>query len=461
MKALRALLVVMFWVILPAGSLSAEKPLSVQLREGKYKEQLEGDLDGAIEIYRMVIQRADEGRRYAAEAHYRMGMCYLKKDDKTGAAEQFSIVTNEYSAQTATTDLARQELKKLTRTAPRAIEELSVDDGRSGGRESINGGGHAVRFESPTPASLTGIRIYGSRYGSPQAPKEDFHIWLCDKHFTVLEEFTFPYSRFTRGDPRWVTLKTDQVVLPREFFICAGFNPQRTKGVYVHHDAHASGNSYIGLPGREMRMFERGDWMIRPILSSTPAKKADVNMTVETAVKIISTCAEGDPRVTAAMATVKDLDESAVVSELKKYLTSEQATIRRAAIYVLWQGEFSNIDDAIPELERLCSHEEYLTRGMAGLALGQNKILSSFAILEKMTLDDPSGYARRCGAYALGLLGDTKAKPTLEKALNDPDSLVQNNAKAALKMLELESSKAGPVTNPIANNRKKAKGQTR
>ncbi|MHC4737504.1 MAG: HEAT repeat domain-containing protein [Planctomycetota bacterium] len=169
---------------------------------------------------------------------------------------------------------------------------------------------------------------------------------------------------------------------------------------------------------------------------------AGVNMTVEKAVKTISICAEGDARVDAAMAKIKNLDESAVLSELKKYLTSEEDTIRRSAVYVVWQGEFSNIDTAVAELEKLCSHEEDLTRGMAGLALGQNKALSSFTILEKMTLDDPSGYARRCGAYALGLIGDTRAKPILEKALKDPDRLVQNNAEAALRMLELKSPKA-------------------
>ena len=163
---------------------------------------------------------------------------------------------------------------------------------------------------------------------------------------------------------------------------------------------------------------------------------ADVNMTVEKAVKTISTCAEGDARVDAAIATIKSFDESAVVNELRKYLTSEKDTIRRSAIYILWRGEFANIDTAIADLEKLCSHQENMTRGMAGLALGANKVTSSFAVLKKMTLDDKSGYARRCGAYALGLMGDTRAMPILEKALEDPDRLVQNNAEAAITMLK-------------------------
>jgi len=164
----------------------------------------------------------------------------------------------------------------------------------------------------------------------------------------------------------------------------------------------------------------------------------DVSKTVEKAVLTISTCAEGDPRIKTVMEPLKLLDDNAVVKELIKYLNSDENEVRRSAIYVLWRGEFSSIVPAVPQLEKLCSHTEDLTRGMAALALGQNKAKSSFSILEKMTLNDQSGYARRCGAYALGLIGDPQAKSILEKALNDPDKLVQGNAKAALRMFQLE-----------------------
>ncbi len=157
---------------------------------------------------------------------------------------------------------------------------------------------------------------------------------------------------------------------------------------------------------------------------------------VEKAVKTISTCAEGDARVAPAIATIKSLDESVAINELKKYLASENNEIRRSAVYVLYMGKFENIDAAIADLEKLCSHAESMTRGMAALALGENKIQSSFEILKEMTLNDKSGFARRCAAYALGMLGDTKAIPILQQAIEDPDKLVQNNAGAALIMLE-------------------------
>ena len=63
-----------------------------------------------------------------------------------------------------------------------------------------------------------------------------------------------------------------------------------------------------------------------------------------------------------------------------------------------------------------------------------------------MTTEDKSGYARRCGAYGLGLLGQDKAIPALKKALKDSDKHVRNNAEAALTMLEKsESSDDGKV----------------
>lgn len=157
---------------------------------------------------------------------------------------------------------------------------------------------------------------------------------------------------------------------------------------------------------------------------------------VEQAVMTISTCAEGDPRVTKALESLKGLDENVVVSELVKFLDSETDTVRRSAIHILWKGNLSDISPAVPALKQLCSHKEDITRGMTAIVLGAAKIKSSFDVLCNMTLKDPSGYARRCAAYALGLMGRADARPTLEKAFKDSDPLVQHNAKAALTMLE-------------------------
>lgn len=146
-------------------------------------------------------------------------------------------------------------------------KELALDDGEPAGKNSFANGGHAVLFDAPgNDWYLTAVRLYGSRYGYPQPPKEDFHVWLCDSNFKAIADFRFPYSRFTRGDPQDVILEVEPTRVPRRFIICVGFNPTRTKGIYVYHDKEASGRSYSGLPGRRGSRFSGGDWLIRAIV---------------------------------------------------------------------------------------------------------------------------------------------------------------------------------------------------
>jgi len=142
--------------------------------------------------------------------------------------------------------------------------ELTHDDGRQTGKGSFGGSGHVVRFEAPGDDwYLTDVRIYGSRYGRWLAPREDFHVCLCDKDFKIIADFAYAYSRFKRGQPRWVNLSVDPTNVPSEFIICVAFNPTQTKGVYVGYDGSASGNSYIGLAGKPGKGFDKGNWMIR------------------------------------------------------------------------------------------------------------------------------------------------------------------------------------------------------
>ena len=67
------------------------------------------------------------------------------------------------------------------------------------------------------------------------------------------------------------------VVVPSTFVICADFNPEKTKGVYVHYDDSASGNSLIGLPGQEMKVFNRGEWMIRAVVQQSGSKSMQLD----------------------------------------------------------------------------------------------------------------------------------------------------------------------------------------
>ncbi len=174
------------------------------------------------------------------------------------------------------------------------------------------------------------------------------------------------------------------------------------------------------------------DHKVDVLLGVSPEQLREI---VRKAVLTISTCTESDPKVTRSLDTLYPLQDTPVVNALCKYLDLDTATVRRSAIFILWRGGFDSIAPAEEKLIKLCGHEEALTRGMAALALGQAKVSAAYEILADKTLNDSDGYARRCAAYGLGLYGDKKAVPVLEKALQDKDPLVKNNAQAAITML--------------------------
>jgi hypothetical protein len=147
--------------------------------------------------------------------------------------------------------------------------ELALDDGHPAGQRSISGSGHAVRFQAPgTNCVLTEVRMFGCRYGEPEPPKEDFHVWLCDKDFKPIAQFAFPYSSFPYAaqPAKWVTLKIPPTRVPPDFVLDVTFNPTAMKGIYAHFDNSPDGHSFTGLPGHKHEPFKQGDWLLRAVV---------------------------------------------------------------------------------------------------------------------------------------------------------------------------------------------------
>jgi RNA polymerase sigma-70 factor (ECF subfamily) len=179
----------------------------------------------------------------------------------------------------ATLSIARQGRgsERAATTAPAATaatdarqpRELALDDGKSAGKMSIAGGGHAVVFDAPAEGSLlAAVKIFGSRYGTQQPPAQNFRVWLSEEDGKPIKEFKFPYKFFARGETRWVKLSVEPTAVPKKFMICVGFDPEATKGVYVHYDKARDGDSRTGLPEVINDRFDKGDWMIRALVVS-------------------------------------------------------------------------------------------------------------------------------------------------------------------------------------------------
>jgi len=194
------------------------------------------------------------------------GKVRLEKADGTAATvplQNLSEADRAYVSRQAGAKAAQAD-EESEAASKGESRELAHDDGTMAGKRSMAGTGHAVRFEVDGDSwYVTSVKLHGSRYGYPQAPREDFHVWICDEKLKRIAELKFPYSTFTRGEPKWVTMRVKPTKVPPKFAVCVGFNPEQTKGVYVSFDAEGTGNSLIGLPGAAPKPFSGGDWLIR------------------------------------------------------------------------------------------------------------------------------------------------------------------------------------------------------
>ena len=105
MEWLKSITMVFLLTVSLLSSVVSAKSTSVLLQEGLYAEEIKGDLDAAIKIYEQVIAESKEAQQAAAQATYRIGMCFLKKGEKTKASIQFNNLVSKFSEQKAIVDV--------------------------------------------------------------------------------------------------------------------------------------------------------------------------------------------------------------------------------------------------------------------------------------------------------------------------------------------------------------------
>jgi len=426
----------------------AELP-SVMLQKGIYQEDTVGDLETAMTIYREIIQADDARRAHVARAIYRLGNCYAKKGDQDKAAELYAKVIRQFPERKSIVSKAKRALKKIR-------PQAAVDNGTP----LVVSTNPAV-YANDVPAEMDKLSV---TFNQPMMDKSWAWVrWNYQFPDRTDDSIYYDESQTTCYLP--VKLKPGQaylVMLNARPKFMSFMNKKRVTSepyVLVFATKDKDGNP-TEIPAEMLAKARSVNKLTNALLKSkSKLSTAETSVIVNQAVMTISTCAEGDPRVKASLESLKGLDQAGVVKELVEFLDADKDTVRRSAIYILWRGEFGSIAPAVDNLLEFCGHQEHFTRGMAALALGQNKAAASFDTLCKMTLDDDNGYARRCGAYALGLLGNPAAKETLEKAAKDSDFNVRNNAEAALTMLEQVSAEQAPVTDADKRASGKYSGQ--
>jgi Tol biopolymer transport system component len=88
-----------------------------QLAAAKHKATVDGDLKGAIELYRQIVAGAGGDRTLAAQALIEMAECHSKLGDAE-AKQIYRDILSRYADQTAQADVARQRLGRGAAAAP-------------------------------------------------------------------------------------------------------------------------------------------------------------------------------------------------------------------------------------------------------------------------------------------------------------------------------------------------------
>ena len=113
-----------------AGPAALAASLSELLEKGIYSEETKGDLDAAVKLYEQIVAEGKGGQAVAAQAQYRLGVCYYKQKNYTQATAAFEKLAKDYPEQKELVALAREYLAGAVELLPAPWtdgEELRLD----------------------------------------------------------------------------------------------------------------------------------------------------------------------------------------------------------------------------------------------------------------------------------------------------------------------------------------------
>ena len=126
MKQIRNTLALSLILIIAISSLGlAQSDPSELLQSGIYKEEVEGELEGAIEIYEKIIAEHSQNRSVAAQAQLHIGLCY-EKLGKAEAIKAYELVVEEYYGQKEQVTAALGRLAELRKEPPEGLSVVNL-----------------------------------------------------------------------------------------------------------------------------------------------------------------------------------------------------------------------------------------------------------------------------------------------------------------------------------------------
>jgi hypothetical protein len=153
--------------------------------------------------------------------------------DATAGAHKLSLSLEGYATEERTVEvrdgeITRVEVELKKQTGREVV--LSYVGETTTDMRAFADSGYAVAFQrSADMKSIVAVKLFGSRYGYPQAPRENFHICLLDENKKVLEHVAVPYRKIPRGEMQWNTIEFPAIEVPEKFMVALWFNAEATK----------------------------------------------------------------------------------------------------------------------------------------------------------------------------------------------------------------------------------------
>ena len=110
LASVRTLIAAVTVALYPSAAPAAPVSPSELLEKGIYSEETKGDLDSAIAIYQQLVAEADVNQSLAAQAQFRLGQCYLKKNQPAEATAAFKKLIHDFPNETNLVAQSREHL---------------------------------------------------------------------------------------------------------------------------------------------------------------------------------------------------------------------------------------------------------------------------------------------------------------------------------------------------------------
>ncbi len=113
MKTYHFIAIILFFMFVGVSSGHAQQTAEQLYQSGLYKEEIEGKLDAAIEVYETIINKYQGNRSVLAKTYLHIGLC-REKLGNAEARKAYEVVVRDYADQGEPTKLARERLNILS-----------------------------------------------------------------------------------------------------------------------------------------------------------------------------------------------------------------------------------------------------------------------------------------------------------------------------------------------------------